>query len=137
MNTMKKTVASGILVGAALLGGALLGPGTANASTDSVHDPALVYLQMLNNDGIVVTNTAGAIRAGMNMCTELSAGYTPVQIAYQAYTAVPSYTTKDAADDLFDAVTVFCPQYLSSFSTPELPAVPSVPSSPSGPTQTV
>ena len=134
---MKKTIGGGILVGAALLGGALVGPGTANASTDSVHDPALVYLQMLNNDGIVVTNTTDAIHYGMNMCTELSAGYTPVQIAYQAYTAVPSYTTKNAADDLFDAVTVFCPQYLPSFSTPELPAVPSVPSNPSGPTQTV
>jgi hypothetical protein len=112
---MKNTIRGGIaaigIAGAMATGITLAGSaGAAPAAPTSLDHDTLVYLQMLNNDGLVVTDTAEAIRFAGAVCVEMRNGWDAHQIASYNLPVAPASTTyQNMLDQVEDAAIVFCP----------------------------
>ena len=92
-----------LIAGAAVVAVAVVGGGTANASAQDDQ-----FLQMLQQGGLDVTNSADVIKAAHDFCDALGQGATANQIT-QDLVGTGKFNQTDANNFLKAAVTVYCP----------------------------
>ncbi|MCK8642729.1 DUF732 domain-containing protein [Mycobacterium colombiense] len=96
-------------IGAAAIGLAAVGmAGTAAASSVQSADQA--FLSQMQSLGVTFPSTQDAVRAGHQVCTDLSAGQTPIAVTVQIFRHT-HLTPPQAAGVVSAATIAYCPQF--------------------------
>lgn len=108
---MKAGIFGGLLVGGTILvANTLIGSAPANATPG---EDNYQFVQMLNNDGIHVTNLSAALSSAHQVCRNIYNGATGTSETSRVYYSTDSSVTPSLAKSfVWDSVIVFCPQYL-------------------------
>jgi hypothetical protein len=106
-----KNIVKGGIAALGIAGAMATGIGLAgSASAAPIDHDTLVYLQMLNNDGLTVTDTSQAIRFAGTVCADMRYnGWDAHQIANYNWSPSLPMTYQNMLDQVEDAAIVFCP----------------------------